>query len=68
MTTQPRARFDENSEDSRLNSQARFANQTGMCPICRVREIKHGITCGDWACMNHFLPGGDKTLPIDKNR
>lgn len=57
--------YDTNSGDSKLDRQAEYTNRTGLCPICHVRPSRHGITCGDWACMNHFLPGGDKSLKIN---
>ena len=58
--------YDDNSEDTRLNREVRYANKTGLCPICKTRKSARAITCGDWACLNHWLPGGDKTLPINK--
>ena len=58
--------YDDDSEDPSLNRKIRYTNETGLCPVCHVRESSRGITCGDWACLNHWLPGGDKTLPINK--
>jgi len=59
--------YDESSDDWRLNREVRYANKTVLCPICHTRKSAHGITCGDWACLNHWLPGGDKTLVINKS-
>ena len=58
--------YDESSEDGNLNRQAKYVNETGLCPICQMRESGIGITCGDWGCINHWLPGGDKTILINK--
>lgn len=57
--------YDTNSEDANINRLAEFANRTGLCPVCRVRESAMGITCGDWSCLNHWLPGGDKSIPVN---
>jgi len=59
--------YDEDSNEPNLNRATKYTNMTGLCPVCRSRPSGHGITCGDWGCMNHWLPGGDKTIPINKS-
>ncbi len=50
----------------------KFANETGKCPVCRIRvrewREKSGlqITCGDYACLQHWQPTGDKRIKIHR--
>lgn len=57
---------------NQTNAMLEFANKTGKCPICKTRKRewreKSGlqITCGDYACNQHWIPSGDKKSKIHR--
>ncbi len=50
-------RFAITGADVYIDRAAKYANDTGNCPVCRVRKCGVGITCGEWECLRKRLPG-----------
>lgn len=63
----------ERLDHERISIALQFAERTGRCPLMCGRQRAsdgHGgltATCGDPACMSHWLPGG-KRLPIRREK
>lgn len=47
----------EERQHQKITAAAKYAEETGKCPVCRVREKAHGITCGDIDCMKAWISG-----------
>lgn len=45
----------EAAQHATIDAAARFAGETGVCPVCRTRPSAHGITCGELACIERWL-------------
>jgi len=42
-------------EYAKIDGAARYVADSGLCPVCRVEQTGHGITCGRARCVEKWL-------------